>query len=181
MDTVLANDVKNKAAELIRKSGFPVTEAEWQNLAVNDFGLGRLREEGFAFIDILRSPRIRITLLVLLPNQTLPQHLHPAYENEPGKEETLRVIYGSTKVYTKGEQSNPAMRIPSGKDPYYTARQEVALTAGQQYTVPPTIEHWFQAGPEGSVNICFQNRVDETKNLFYDPKSSGCPIKPTDK
>jgi D-lyxose ketol-isomerase len=177
----LAEQVKTQAAELINKSGFPVTEAEWRNLQVNDFGLGRLREEGLAFIDILRTARLRITLLVLLPNQTLPQHLHPAYENESGKEETLRVIYGRTKVYIKGGQTNPAMKIPAGKDSYYTARQEIALLSGQQYTVPPTTEHWFQGGPEGSVNICFQNRVDETKNLFFDPQSSGCPIKPTDK
>ena len=38
----------------------------------------------------------------------------------------------------------------------------------------------FQAGPAGSVNLTFQNRVDETKNIFDDPDSDGCPIKLTD-
>lgn len=44
----------------------------------------------------------------------------------------------------------------------------------------PGIKHWFQAGPEGSVNMTFQNRVDETRNIFDDPDSEGCPIKLTD-
>ncbi len=42
------------------------------------------------------------------------------------------------------------------------------------------MDHWFQGGPSGSVNLVFQNRVDETKNIFTDPNSLGCPIKLTD-
>jgi len=180
MTTQIEETVLQKAAELIEKSGFQITGEERQKLAVNDFGLGQLEVEGFAFIDILRTPRVRITLLILLPNQTLPQHMHPPYEQETGKEETLRVLYGQTKVYVRGEQNNPDMLIPEGKEAFYTARQEIALSPGQFYTVDPNIEHWFQGGPDGSVNLAFQNRVDETKNRFYDPQSTGCPIKPTD-
>ncbi len=177
MNVLDFENAKQQAAELLRKSGFPVTDEEWTRLQVNDFGLANLSHEGFAFIDILRSPRVRITLLILLPNQTLPQHLHPSYEEESGKEETLRVLYGQTKVYIRGEQNVQDVRIPPGKGDYYTARHEILLLPGQQHSVQPTVEHWFQGGPDGSVNIAFQNRVDETKNLFYDPKSSGCPIK----
>ncbi|MGA2362578.1 MAG: D-lyxose/D-mannose family sugar isomerase [Candidatus Aminicenantales bacterium] len=180
-DDVHVNEAKRQAADLIRKSGFPLTEEEWQELQIDDFGLGHLFEEGFAFIDILRSPQLRVTILVLLPGQTLPQHLHPAYDQEPGKEETLRVLYGSTNVYIEGEPSNPRIHIPSGKTPHYTARQEIALTIGRHFTIPPMKEHWFQGGPQGSVNICFQNRVDETHNVFFDPRSSGCPIIPKDR
>ncbi|NJL31709.1 MAG: D-lyxose/D-mannose family sugar isomerase [Phycisphaerales bacterium] len=165
-----------EAKELLVKSGFPVTPEEVAELAVNDFGLGDIRKEGFAFIDILRSPRLRITLLILLPNQTLPQHMHPSYDNEQGKEETIRVLYGMTKVYVAGNATKD-IAIPKAKESYYTAKQEVALNVGQQYSVQPGTEHWFQAGPQGSVNICFQNRVDETKNIFSDPASQGCPIK----
>ncbi len=175
MDTDIKHCLEEAKALLIR-SGFPVSDEEMTQLAVNDFGLGNLRKEGFAFIDILRSPRLRITILILLPNQTLPQHVHPAYETESGKEETIRVLYGRTKVYTTGtETAGPA--IPEGKESYYTAKNEIALSPGQQYSVQPGAEHWFQGGPEGSVNICFQNRVDETQNIFSDPDSAGCPIK----
>ena len=165
-----------EAKTLLIRSGFPVSDEEITQLAVNYFGLGYLRKEGFAFIDILRSPRLRITVLILLPNQTLPQHVHPSYETESGKEETLRVVYGQTKVYVAGAQT-PDVVIPEGKGQYYTAKEEIALSASQQYSVQPGTEHWFQGGPEGSVNICFQNRVDETKNVFFDPDSKGCPIK----
>jgi D-lyxose ketol-isomerase len=75
----------------------------------------------------------------------------------------------------------PGMLIPAGKDQFYTALQEIRLNPGEQYTVPPGVEHWFQGGREGSVNICFQNRVDETKNRFWDPQSFGCPIGPNDR
>lgn len=168
-------------SDLLRRSGFPVTDAERETLEISDFGLGNLRSEGFAFIDTLRSARLRITLIALLPNQTLPQHLHPSYEGELGKEETIRVLSGQTKVYIKGKVTAPDMLIPEGKDSFYTARQEIRLNPGEQYTVPPGIEHWFQGGPEGSVNICFQNRVDENRNLFWDPQSFGCPIGSNDR
>jgi len=172
----IKEDARRQAVELIRESGFPVTEEEMSELRVEDFGLGRVFEEGFAFIDILQSSRLRVTLLVLLPGQTLPQHLHPAYGQESGKEETMRVLHGSTRVYIQGETSNPQVRIPSGKKAYYTARREIPLDPGGQFTIPPGQAHWFQGGPRGSVNIIFQNRVDETRNIFFDPRSSGCRI-----
>jgi D-lyxose ketol-isomerase len=161
--------IQREYVDLLCRSGFPITDAEWEAMEISDLGLGKLHSEGFAFIDILRSARLRITLIALLPNQTLPQHVHPPYEGEQGK------------VYIKGKATTPDMLIPAGKDSFYTARQEICLNPGEQYTVPPSIEHWFQGGPEGSVNICFQNRVDETKNLFWDPQSFGCPIGPNDR
>jgi D-lyxose ketol-isomerase len=170
--------LQQEYVDLLRRSGFPITDAEWKAMEISDFGLGNLRSEGFAFIDILRSARLRITLIVLLPGQALPQHLHPPYDGEQGKEETIRVISGQTKVYIEGNAAAPGMPIPEGKELFYTARQRICLNPGEQYTVPPGIEHWFQGGPEGSVNICFQNRVDETRNLFRDSQSFGCPIGP---
>lgn len=169
------NAARQQAKELIQKSGLVLSKDEWSQLAINDMGLGDITSEGFAFVDILRSERLRITVLVLLPNQTLPQHVHPAYNGEPGKEETLRVLYGHTKVFVEGEASTD-VRVPTGKDQYYTAKQAITLNAGGQYTVAPGIKHWFQAGVQGSVNMTFQNRVDETKNIFDDPDSLGCPI-----
>jgi len=168
-------EIIQQATDLINKSGLKLSGHEWSQLAINDMGLGDIAREGFAFVDILRSSKLRITVLVLLPSQTLPQHMHPPYEGEQGKEETLRVLYGHTKVFVEGA-GNTDVHIPTGKDQYYTAKQEIALDAGGQYTVAPGIKHWFQAGAKGSVNMTFQNRVDETKNVFDDPDSLGCPI-----
>jgi D-lyxose ketol-isomerase len=165
--------LQREYVDLLRRSGFPITNKEWEAMEISDFGMGNLRSEGFAFIDILRSARLRITLIALLPDQALPQHLHPTYDGEPGKEETLRVLSGQTRVYIQGNTDTARLPIPAGKEPFYTARQQICLNPGEQYTVPPNIEHWFQGGPEGSVSICFQNRVDETKNLFRDSQDFG--------
>jgi len=179
LDRAMVAAAHAEAVALIRRTGLVFTPEEWAKLAVNDFSLGRLRIEGWAFIDLLRTPRTRITLLVLLPHQTLPEHLHPAYEGEAGKEETLRCLWGQTKVVVPGEPT-PGLLIPEGKDHYYTVRHAITLQPGEQCTVPPLTKHWFQAGPEGAVNMAFQNRVDETLNIFTDPGSSGCPIKLSD-
>jgi D-lyxose ketol-isomerase len=177
-DDALVQSVLAEGAALIQRTGFAITEADWATLKANDFGLGRLRIEGFVYIDLLRTSRVRITLLVLLPNQTLPEHLHPAYGTEPGKEETLRCLWGETRVVLPGEPT-PGLTVPPGKDDFYTVRHAVTLRPGEQCTVPPVTRHWFQAGPEGAVNLAFQNRVDETHNIFTDDGSSGCPIPST--
>ena len=63
----LAKEVLQQGIELIRKIDFPLTQADWAELKVNDFGLGDLRNEGFVFADLLRTDRVRMTLLMLLP------------------------------------------------------------------------------------------------------------------
>lgn len=180
MDAEQIKTIRDQVSGLINKSGLILSEAEWSQLTINDFGLGDFYKEGFTFIDILRSPQVRVCLLVLLPNQTLPQHVHTEYEGEAeGKEETLRVLFGHTNVYIEGACESE-VQAPEGKEDFYTAMKEIPLDAGGQFSIPPTVKHWFKAGPEGSVNMTFQKRVDETKNIFDDPDSTGCPIKLTD-
>jgi len=171
-----AREVYRKAVDLIRKSGFPLSPSDWAELKVNDFGLGNLPREGFVFADLLRTNRVRITLLVLLPGQSLPEHRHPPYEGEPGKEETLRCLLGQAKVYVPGEPNNPDIRLPAGKEACYTSHHEVVISVGEQFSVQPNLAHWFQGGAEGAVCLAFQNRVDENRNVFTDPRSTGCPV-----
>jgi D-lyxose ketol-isomerase len=172
----LAKAVFQQGVELLRKIDFPLTPADWAELKVNDFGLGDLRNEGFVFADLLRTDRVRLTLLILLPYQSLPEHLHPPYGSEPGKEETLRCLWGETRVYVPGTPNNPAIRIPKGKEAYYTSLHEVVIRPGEQCTVKPNLAHWFQGGTEGGVNLAFQNRVNEDLNIFTDPASTGCQV-----
>jgi D-lyxose ketol-isomerase len=167
------------AMELLSRSNFSLSPTEVQAIRINDFGLNNLPTEGFAFVDLLRTERVRTTLMILLPNQALPQHKHPPYDSEPGKEESVRVIWGQFTVCIEGAPT-PGVEnlIPPGKEPYYTARKAVVLEPCMQFTVPPDTAHWFRAGPEGAVVLACQNRVDEERNLFYDPASNGCPIPP---
>jgi len=172
----VAREVYRKAVDLIRKSGFPLSPSEWAELKVNDFGLGNLPTEGFVFADLLRTERVRVTFLVLLPGQTLPEHRHPPYEGELGKEEILRCLLGQARIYVPGQPNNPVTRIPAGKEAYYTSRHEVVINVAEQFSVKPNLAHWFQGGAEGAVCLAFQNRVDENRNVFTDPQSTGCPI-----
>jgi D-lyxose ketol-isomerase len=146
-----------------------VADDEYGTMAIIDFGLGDLRREGVQYIDILLSDALRITVLVLLPNQTLPQHVHPPYEGCAGKEESVRVLYGEFRVYTRGADTVSVGHVPRGKEPYYTARHEHVLQPVQSQTIAPGVPHWFQAGPAGAVTLGFYNRVDETRNVFADP------------
>jgi D-lyxose ketol-isomerase len=35
---------------------------------------------------------------------------------------------------------------PQGDEAYYTVFHEIVLHPGDQYTIPPNVKHWFQAG-----------------------------------
>ena len=169
MDAQIKQQVLEETKDLITRSGFPMSTEELDGLEVNDLGMGNFRREGLIEVEILRSPKVGVTVLVLLPNQTLPQHAHPSYEGEKGKEETIRVIYGQFKIYIPGPKNNEKPSIPQGKEKYYTALHEIVLNVGEQYRLEPNIEHWFQAGPEGAVTLEFDNTVDQTRNIWYDP------------
>lgn len=167
---------KDQALDLITKSGFPLLDKEIESMKANDFGLGNFEKEGFFLVDLLRTDRVRTNLIILLPGQILPEHLHPSYDNEQGKEETIRVLYGESSVFVEGKETNPELKLPQGKSDFYTARHEVKLKTGEQYSVPPNTKHWFMGGPQGSVNMAVQNRVNEDRNVYYDPESDGCKI-----
>ena len=169
MDAQLEKQVLAETRDLISRSGFPMLPEELDGLEANDLGMGNFRTEGLIEVEILRSPKIGVTVLVLLPDQTLPQHAHPSYEGEKGKEETIRVVWGQFKIYIPGTKNNENMVIPAGKEKYYTALHEIVLNEGEQYRLEPNIEHWFQAGHEGAVTLEFENTVDQTKNIWYDP------------
>ncbi|MBF0431467.1 MAG: D-lyxose/D-mannose family sugar isomerase [Fibrobacteria bacterium] len=161
--------------ELLKKSGIAITDEDRKTLFSVDLGGTHFPDEGLGSIDLLRTSRVRVSIILLLPGQTLPEHLHPSYEGEPGKEETVRVLYGKTMLYVEGKPSDNVI-LPKGKEQWYTAMHRNTLLPGDQYTVQPKIKHWFQAGPEGSVNMIFQNKVDETRNLFFDPDLKGCQV-----
>ncbi len=174
--TVIERNAIEMAQSLVLRSGFPIGEAELKTLQTNDFGLNNFEHEGFVFTDLLRTPFVRMTLMVFLPGQTLPQHKHPPHEDSPGKEESVRTLWGQFKVYVEGDSHRQDLVFPESKEPYYTARKETVLEVNEQFSVPPDTAHWFQAGPEGAVVLAVQNRVNEDYNQFYDPQSTGCPI-----
>ena len=156
--------------DLIGRSGIHVRDQELDQLLLVDFGLGDFEREGVAITDIVHTPALRLKILVLLPGQTLPEHIHPPYDDSPGKEETLRVISGSVRVYLPGPDTMREGAIPEGKEEFYTLRNEHLLEPIRQLTIPPDTWHWFQAGTQGAVCYAFYPQAVESHNRFRDPR-----------
>ena len=165
----LLNQVKKDAAALIAKAGIHITEDEKQKITAADFGLSNLLEEGIEILTLFETERIAAKILVLFPYQTEPEHWHPAVEDDPGKEETIRSIWGDLYFYVPGNDTLNKGFIIKDKDAFYTMRNEKHLLPGDQLILPPGTKHWFQAGPRGAVMYSFSTTVRDVLDQFSDP------------
>ncbi|MGE5607522.1 MAG: D-lyxose/D-mannose family sugar isomerase [Bacteroidota bacterium] len=162
-------DAQQRAAEMIRKAGIPITEAEIAKMDIADFGLNRLEEEGAQILTFFCTERVSVKVIALFPNQTEPEHWHTAVGSDPGKEETIRVISGTVYFYIPGEANLHSGRIPKGKEEFYTVRHEIIMKPCDQITLEPGVKHWFQAGPEGAVMYTFSSCARDALDPFTDP------------
>lgn len=160
---------QRRAAAMIRESGICITDAEAGKVEVADFGLGRLEAEGAAILTFVATDRIAVKVVALFPNQTLPEHWHPRVGDDPGKEETIRVVSGTVRLYIPGDACICEGFIPTGKDDAYKVRHELVLTPGRQITLEPGTKHWFQAGEEGAVLYSFSTIARDVLDGFTDP------------
>ena len=160
---------QERAADLIKQAGLFITEEEKQSIAAADFGLSQLEQEGIQILTMFETDRIAGKILVLFPNQTEPEHWHPLVEDDPGKEEIIRALWGDLYFYIPGDDTLQQGFIVDGKDKYYTMRHEVAMKPGDQLILPPSTKHWFQAGAKGAVMYSFSTKVRDTLDQFSDP------------
>ncbi len=72
-------------------------------------------------------------------------------------------------VEGKGPKKTKA-KVPKGSEAYYTVFHEIVLKPGQQYTIPPNVKHWFQAGRKGAVVSEFSSRSRDEFDIFTDPR-----------
>ena len=157
-------------AELLHRAGVIVAEAELTSMELTDLGLGHFEVEGLGLIVYINTDRYCAKELMLLPRQTCPEHRHPPVVDEPGKEETFRVRYGTVYLHVEGAAAGAAaVKPPAGKEQFYTAGREIALGPGEQFTIPPDTLHWFQAGPEGAVVSEFSSTSRDELDVFTDP------------
>jgi len=164
-------EVQAKALEIYKKANIILTEAEEQNIEVADFGLDDVYNTGLEIVTYVNTTRCCAKELVLLPNQTCPEHRHaPIKEkNYDGKEETFRCRYGAVYLYVSGTPTAKHLgRAPKGREKNYTVWHEIVLAPGQQYTIQPDTLHWFQAGPEGAVVSEFSTRSRDESDVFTD-------------
>lgn len=160
---------QKRAAEMIRQAGIKITEKEANSVGIVDFGLSNLEEEGVQVLTLIQTERISVKVLVLFPNQTEPEHWHPPVGDDPGKEETVRVISGIVYFYIPGEDTLKEGFIPEGKEYYYTMRKEIVMKPSDQITLAPGEKHWFQARDKGAVMYSFSTIARDALDQFTDP------------
>lgn len=160
-----------RTLDFLSRAGIVLTPDERKRIEVADFGLGKLEKTGLELITYVNTDRCCAKDLVVFPRQTCPEHLHPPVDGEAGKEETFRCRWGEVYLYVPGDPT-PAPRglPPLGDDLYYSARHEVVLRPGDQYTLTPGTAHWFQGGPEGAVVSEFSTRSRDEYDVFRDPR-----------
>jgi D-lyxose ketol-isomerase len=161
---------RKRAAEILAKAGVVVRQGEIEQMEVVDFGLSELEQSGVQIVTLVDTQKIATKLLVLLPNQTEPEHAHPPLGDYPGKEETLRCEWGELYLYGPGEPTpNPKGHPPEHRRHTYTMWHEYILRPGDQITFPPNVPHWFQGGPEGAVVWTFSTKAVDVEDIFTDP------------
>ncbi len=160
---------QERAVQMMVDSGLVITEDEKKQVEVVDFGLSNLKVEGAQILTFFNTERVSVKAIALFPNQTEPEHWHTAVGEDPGKEETVRIISGTVYFYIPGEDNMKMGSIPEEKSPYYTVRHELIMKPGDQITIEPGTKHWFQASREGAVMYSFSSCARCAHDLFTDP------------
>lgn len=163
-------DARSRTIEFLNKAKIVLTPKEREDIEVIDFGLGDLERIGLQIIVYINTERYCAKELVLFPRQICPEHRHPPLDDEPGKQETFRCRWGEVYLRVPGEETpEPKSRPPEGREEYYSAQEEIVLTPGDQYTIPPNTRHWFQAGERGAVVSEFSSKSVDEEDIFTDP------------
>jgi D-lyxose ketol-isomerase len=144
-------EARERAAAMLDAAGIVVAPREREQIEIADFGLGRLDEIGLQIVVYFNTDRVCAKELVLFPHQRCPEHRHPPFEGEPGKEETFRVRYGLVHLHVEGAG-------------------DIVLRPGDQYTIPPNTLHSFEAGDEGAIVSEFSTTSRDALDVFTDPR-----------
>jgi len=140
---------QSRAASLIRESGIYITDKEAKMVEVADFGLSRLDMEGAQILTLVATDRIAVKIIVLFPNQKIPEHWHPRVG-----EDQVRMREGL---------------VLAGQEDAYIVRHELILKPGDQINLQPGTKHWFQAGEKSAVMYSFSTVARDVLDCFTDP------------
>ena len=144
-------EARERAAAMLAQAGIELTPHEREQIEIADFGLSRLDEIGLQIVVYVNTDRVCAKELVLFPHQHCPEHRHPPFEGEPGKEETFRVRRGAISLHVEGAG-------------------DIVLGPGDQYTIPPNTLHSFEAGDEGAIVSEFSTTSRDALDVFTDPR-----------
>jgi D-lyxose ketol-isomerase len=162
-------EAQQRAARMMKEAGIQINDVETAQIEVVDFGLSQLSIEGVQVFTMVNTDRLAAKVLVLFPNQTEPEHWHPKVGDDPGKQETIRHIWGDLRFYVDGPDTLKEGFMVPGKEEVYSLRHEIVLQPGDQLTFEPYQKHWFQGGPRGAVLYSFSTTVRDGLDGFTDP------------
>ncbi len=160
--------LREQSVAYIEKSGFPVTPGEMDAIAVADFGLSSPTLQGAQILTLFATERISAKLIVLLPNQVLPEHWHPPVGDDPGKEEILRGHTGTVLYFEEGAENIDDSEVIPGKEHCFVSRSRIDLEPGVQVIIPPGKKHWMKGGPNGGCVLSFSTCVRDILDQFTD-------------
>jgi D-lyxose ketol-isomerase len=160
---------RQASAEMIRYSGIQISQIEAESIEVIDFGLNDLKTEGAQILTMVQTERISVKVIALFPDQTEPEHWHPRVDDDPGKEETIRVVKGLLYLYQPGPKTKATDKVPKNKGKVYTCKNELVMNVNDQVTLSPGTKHWFKAGNEGAVIYSYSTIARDVLDKFTDP------------
>jgi len=155
--------------DMLSKANIAISSNEIKEIEVTDFGLGNYPLEGAQIVTLLNTHKVGFKIICLMEGQYLPEHMHTASLGEEGKEETLRAIYGTARVFIPAEVILQIPRLPVGKELFYTSRHEVALNPPEQLTILPDTPHWILGGCGGCVVYSVSSWARCALDPFTDP------------
>ena len=157
------------ALEYYEKAGIVLTDEEKTRIEVADLGLGMIDKVGLELLVYVNTEKVCAKEMVLLPHQTCPEHRHVPSKTSEGKEETFRCRMGKVYLYVSGngEKENIKASLPPTDT---TVFKEIILNPGEQYTILPETDHWFQAAGDGAVISEFSTANSDETDLFTDKR-----------
>ncbi len=164
-----------KTLEYFEKAHIVLTDEEKASIEVSDFGLNDVENIGLQLVVYVNTDKVCAKEMVLFPGQTCPEHRHIPSYGMPGKEETFRCRYGEAYLYVEGDGKKEDIKAKI-QDTTLTVFHEVILKAGEQYTILPGTQHWFQGGPDGAIVSEFSTHSTDETDIFIDERISRIPV-----
>lgn len=159
---------QNKASLFFKKANISTNANQIKSIEIADFNLNNFEIIGLSILVNDRMTDKYEKEIVILPNQTCPQHMHPIVNDDVGKEETLICRWGVLYLYVPGENKKIQAKIPKGREDTFTVFNEIILKPSDKFTILPETWHWFQAGNSGAVVTSLSNITSENKDVFKD-------------
>lgn len=156
---------RRRYLEMYQQAGIALVDTEKENMEIADFGLSKFDQIGLGIIVYINTLRVCAKELAMLPGQICPEHRHPPFDDEPGKEETFRCRWGVVHLFTPDPTED---EITQNSKNGFTASNEIVLLPGDQFTVMPDTLHWFRAGPQGAIISEFSTRSRDEIDVFTD-------------